>query len=378
MPRLFFVIDSLKVGGAQNQLLQLVRSLDKQKYKIAVCPVWPIMDFEKEFRNTGVEIVRTHKRFSFDMTEVFRLAKSMRRFKPDVVHTWLFTGSLWGRMASIFARVPVIISGERAVCPDEKKPAFILPVNRLLSHWTDVIVANSGVGIQVLKSEGYNPDKLRLIYNGVDLRGFSPANVNLYRSVIREKLGIDQNTFTLGSVGRLTEAKGYIMLLHVAKCLAEKGVDFKWLIIGTGEDQNKLEELASKLGICNYVSFLGQRFDIPQLLSTLDLFVLTSFWEGMPNVVLEAMATGLPVIATAAAGTVEVVDDGYTGILTPIGDMGLMTDNILKLFVDPHLRGNMGLSGRKRIEDEFSLENMVSRTTDLYHELMVRKKLVVE
>ena len=119
-----FVIDSFKTGGAQRQLLELIRRLDKIEYRIAVCPVLNVPDLEPFYRDTGAQIVPIHKRYAYDFTVVLRLAQFMRSFKPDIVHTWLFTGSLWGRLAAIIARAPIIVTGVRTVVPVEKQACF--------------------------------------------------------------------------------------------------------------------------------------------------------------------------------------------------------------------------------------------------------------
>lgn len=372
--KIFYVIDSFDLGGAQTQLLELVQCLDKHEYQVAVCPIWPLMSLEPAFLDAGVEIIRIHKKYSIDFSEIWRLSQSMRHFQPDIVHTWLFTGNLWGRLAAIFAKVPVIVAGEMTVVPSEKVPSIFLSINRILAHWTDVITANSQSGIDRLRVDGFETSKLRRIYHGVDLKRFSPEKVNLYRDEIRNRLGIRPGVVTIFVMARMTPQKGYPVFLQAVKQIVESGSDVCCFLIGDGPDRDSLEKLTLFLGLSEIVHFLGFRQDTPELLSASDIFVISSYWEGLPNAVLEAMAMGLPVVATNVSGTAEVVQDGKTGILVPPGDSQAMANSLLFLMNDPILRDQMGTEGRKRCEKEFSLEHSVLLTTSLYNELISNKR----
>lgn len=371
--KIFYVIDSFDLGGAQTQLLELVRFLDKQEYRIAVCPLWPIMALEPAFKDAGVEIIRVHKNFSYDISEIWRLAQSIRHFQPDIVHTWLFTGNLWGRLAAKLARSPVIIAGEMTIVPAEQLPFYNFPINKLLAHWTDMITANSQAGIERLHQDGFKARKLHLIYHGVDIQRFSPEKTNQYRGEIRKKLGIEMDVVTICVMARMTQQKGQAVFLQAVKRVVDAGLDVRCLLIGDGPDRDSLEALTLSLGLSEKVLFLGYRQDTPELLSASDIFALSSYWEGLPNAVLEAMSMGLPIVATNVSGTAEVVQDGITGFLVPPGNQDAMADSLMSLMKDPHLRDRMGKAGRNRCVEEFSLEHTAMQTTALYHKLIGRK-----
>lgn len=372
--RIVYVIDSFKTGGAQRQLLELVRRLDKAQYRVAVCPVWDIPDLERSFVETGVEIIRIHKRHSYDFTVAVRLARFMRQFQPAIVHTWLFTGSLWGRLAAAMAWAPVIVAAERSVRPDGHDAKPLRLANKVLAPVTDVITANSQAGISALQRQGYAVDKLRLLRNGVDTALFSPNGQPGQQTQIRSSLHISPDTLLLGMVARLDYPKDYATLLNAIRIVVDAGFDVHCLIIGTGPHRARLESLASDLGIAALVHFLGERTDVSCLLQSLDVFAFSSLWEGMPNAVLEAMACGLPVVASDVAGTAEAVVDGVTGFLTPAGDADALADRILQLLRDPKLRAAMGEAGRARAVAGFSMEAMVAQTIGLYDELLARKE----
>lgn len=371
--RIIYVIDSFEIGGAQRQLLEVVRHLDKERYRVAVCPIWNIPDLESLYHQTGVEIVRIHKHFSADFTVAFRLAQWIRQFRPHVVHTWLFTGSLWGRLAAVLARSPVVIASERSVRPDGYDSLPVRFFSKALIGCTDVITANSQVGIDALHKQGYAAEKTRLIFNGVDTRHFSPQATEMLRLAARQKFGMPSDALVIGMVARLSYPKDQATLLRALQQLLHQGENVYGVIVGSGPAKNYLITLVNELGINERVVFAGQQEDVAPFLSMMDLFVLSSFWEGMPNAVLEAMSMGLPVVAADVAGTAEAVLDNQTGFLVPPGNVDALAERLLRLIHDAGLRAQMGLAARQRAVSVFSMEQMVLQTTTLYDELINRK-----
>lgn len=371
--RVLYTIDSFAVGGAQRQLLELVRHLDKERYRVAVCPLWDIPDLDALYCQTGVEIVRIHKRFSADASVAFRLAQWIRRFQPHVVHTWLFTGSLWGRLAALLARSPVVIASERSVRPAGYDSLPVRFFSKALIGCTDAITANSQVGIDALHKQGYAAGKTRLIFNGVDTHRFSPSIAARARLAERQKLGLPADAVVIGMVARLSYPKDQPALLRALARLLHRGENIYGLIVGSGPARDSLLALANELGIAGRVVFAGQQKDVAPFLSTMDVFVLSSFWEGMPNAVLEAMAMGLPVVATDVAGTAEAVLENDTGFLVSPGDVDALVEKLSYLMHDTDVRTRMGGAARQRAEQVFSLEQMVIQTTALYDELLEKK-----
>jgi glycosyltransferase involved in cell wall biosynthesis len=375
MLRIFYVIDSFDLGGAQRQLLELVRHLDPHEFHLAVCTIWPLKNLEPDYLQTGVEVIQIHKRHRYDFLFAFRLAQEMRHFKPDIVHTWLFTGNLWGRLAAILANAPIIVIGERNFLPDQKYPFYFWPFNKILDLWTDRITVNCKFGMDIFLDRGFKKAKLCLIHNGVDTEHFSwNENTQSIRTTRREKLGIAENIPVVSMVGRLTEQKRQDVLLKAIKLVVESGTDVRCLLIGDGEDREKLTALSASLNITGKVLFLGKRMDIPELLRASDIFALSSNWEGMPNVILEAMASELPVIATNVPGTAEAVINGITGFLVSKGDSAALAERLLILIRDPGLGKRMGKNGRDFCEKEFSIEKMLKNTNALYSELIEIKR----
>jgi glycosyltransferase involved in cell wall biosynthesis len=213
------------------------------------------------------------------------------------------------------------------------------------------------------------PDRLLVIPNGISLEDVPPADPAEARAI----LGLSADTLVMGTVGRLQPVKGTRYLLEAFTQLAAVHEDVVLLLVGDGPERASLQVLAQQLGIAKSVRFLGDRQDVSRCLHTMDVFVLPSIWEGMPNAALEAMAVGLPVVATAAGGTPEVVVDGVTGLLVPPRDPDALARAVARLLRDSDLRRTMGQAGRVRAKQRFSIEETVRRTEELYTTLLKEK-----
>jgi glycosyltransferase involved in cell wall biosynthesis len=381
MIKIFFVIDSFEMGGAQRQLLELVRRLDRTRYEPVVCPIYPFMALEKEYRETGVQIDLTHKHSPGDISFAWRLARRMRAFVPHIVHAWLFTGNLWGHLAASLARVPVVLLSLRNAVKPGVVPGYYTWAHALthaLSGQVDGIVTNSRVQLKDPGLPGWKGSgKLRMIYNGVDLRRFNPEHAPAWKEQYRRELGLKPGNLVVGTIGRLTPQKRQDRFLKALRTLVDAGYDLTGLIVGEGSLQGELAGLAAELGLQDRVFFLGPRRDIPELLSLFDIFVLSSDWEGFPNVILEAMAMGRPVVSTEVGGVRELVIPGETGHLVAAGEPQLLAEAVQGFLDNPSLATSMGLEGRRRVEREFSLERMVAKTTTLYEELLRQKRVII-
>jgi glycosyltransferase involved in cell wall biosynthesis len=225
-----------------------------------------------------------------------------------------------------------------------------------------------------IEQTGVSPEKVVTIYNGVDAENFSTSGTRTTGQVL-QPFGIPTDVPLVGSVGRFRPQKGYADLLVAMKQVKENAPTARLLLVGDAELQADLEAKAMSLGLDEVVTFAGVRTDVPEILTALDVFVLASLWEGMPNAILEAMAAGLPVVATAVGGTPEVVVDGVTGLLVPPRDPTALAQAITRLLDDPDLRQRMGRAGRERVLQHFSVEQMVKRTQTLYEQLLDAKGL---
>lgn len=380
MLKIFYVIDSFAIGGAETQLLELLRRLDRANYETAVCPVWTLGAMEEEYRHTRTQIVKVHKKSHLDLTFAWRLARRMREFRPHIVHAWLYTGNLWGHMAAALARVPVVILSHRTAQRNGLLPGYVSwghALAHILAGRVDVFIANSQAGLMVHGVPGRKfAKRVQVIYNGIDLLRFHPDGRLACRWENHQALGLSPETLVIGTIGRLAPEKRFDLLFRALSFLFKTGYNFATVLVGDGPMKAELKSLAGELNLQDRVIFLGQRRDIPQLLSLVDIFVLPSDCEGFPNVLLEAMAMAKPVVATRVGGTSELVEEGITGLLVEAGNPRLLADAIARLIDNPQMATAMGLRGRQQVEQAFNLDHMVAQTTSLYRDLLREKGIL--
>jgi glycosyltransferase involved in cell wall biosynthesis len=257
--------------------------------------------------------------------------------------------------------------------PSGTKKAWTLWLDRLTFGISLGYVSISQAAIDFLTSHGYNSRKLWLIHNGIDIKPFYERS-EAEKDVIKREYELPLDKLIITCVANLRPPKGHEYLIQALHELKRENPDFLTLLVGDGPLRGKLEKLIRDLGLKAQVRFLGSRGrkDIPEILAISDIFVLPSLCEGLPTAIIEAMAAGCPVVATAVAGTPEVVIDGETGFLVNSRDPEALAQKIAKLLKDPQLRETMGEAGVKRIKEHFTLEKMVQNYETLYRNLMDR------
>lgn len=362
--RVMFIIDDLGLGGAQRQLVELVRAMPRERFDLRVAALSiRRVDYVEPLRRVGVEPVLISQTGKWSWSAFVRLWRLIRRSRPDVVQTCLFTADLYGRLAARFARVPVVVSSVRSIEPD--KPRHYVWVDRWLRRWTDAFIVNAqAVGETLSRREGVPPERIRTIYNGVDVEMFVRLPVSpLARS----------SPSLVGIVGRLAPVKDHETFIRAAAQVVGRRLQARFLIVGDGPRRDALKRLARAEGLDGELSFIGSRRDTAELFKTLDLVVVSSLYEGCCNVILEAMAAGRPVVATAVGGNPELVVPGETGYLVPPQDPAALAEAIGKILSDSTLARWMGVNGRLRAQRHFALERMVQETCALFEELLGRR-----
>ena len=366
--KICYLINALHVGGAERALSKTVARLDKSRYETIVCCLWMGGAVTDEIEKAGAKVINLDAKHKLDFGIPFKLYRLLKEHKPDILHSFLFHANMFGRIVGRLAGVPVIISSERTMGMEGKHRLLL---NRLTASLADKIVTVSeAVREFAIAKIGITPDKLVTIYNGVDLSEFSRNPNREGIEEARRELGIAPSHVVVGTVGHLEEEKGCEYLLQAAARVSTQDGNVTFLLVGDGSQRAKLENLAEDLSISSNVIFMGYRNDIPRILSVMDIFVLPSLYEGLPNALLEAMAACRPVVATQVGGIPEVVADGETGILVPRRDPGALAGAICVLLEDRDRAREMGMRGRNQVERLFSVETMVAKTEALYEELI--------
>lgn len=369
--KVIHLITELSSGGAQSALLRLLKGLDRARFTPSVvCLYNGDGVVAQQIRALGVSVTDLQMRGKQQLGAFGQLYRLLRQARPAILHTWMFHANFPGRIVGRLAGVPIIITSRRNV--------EIGGANRdRLQRWTagldDQVIAVCEVARQAeIERAGARPAKVVTIYNGLELAEFAQAPPEACQAA-RQMLGIADDVLLLGSVGRMHRQKGFTYLLAALPAIKAQFPQVKLLLVGDGELRSALEAQTAQLNLQDSVIFTGTRTDVPTLLKALDLFVLPSLWEGLPNVILEAMAIGLPVVATAVGGTPELVVDGSTGCLAPPNNPAALAKAIGDLLANPTHRQQMGRAGRARVEQQFTIQRMVQATEDLYARLLVDK-----
>jgi glycosyltransferase involved in cell wall biosynthesis len=298
-----------------------------------------------------------------------RLAQLMRSRQIDVVIT-VGAGDkmFWGRLAAWRTGVPVVLSALHST----GWPDGVGRLNRLLTPLTDAFIAVAGEhGRYLVEQERFPPGKVRVVPNGVDVERFQPrAEV---RAAVRQRLGLPPHVPVCGIVAALREEKNHLLFLRAAALTKQTLSNARFLIVGDGPLREKLQQAARDEGIADSVHFLGSRADVAELLPALDLFALTSHNEANPVSILEAMAAGLPVVATRVGSVAETVKHGVNGYLAQPGNAAEISRYWLAVLSEPGAVGDMGRAGRQRVVQNWSLQRMVDGYQQLIAEVYQRK-----
>lgn len=354
--RIVYFIDHLRHDGAQRVLKQLVEGLSTRSHEQAVVCLDDSRDdaLVASLRAARAEvrvIGRAPLLCGYGMVSTWRW---LRRECFDVAVTLLFIADAFGRPLAWAARVPRIVSSIRA--RNTNYPWWKRFVVRQTMHCADAIVINSSsVRDFAIAEEGAPLDRIYVIPNGVRVEQYRAP---LSRAALCAEFGLSPDCYLVGSVGRLSYQKGFDLLLQALPLVSCQ--DIALLLIGEGEDEADLRARAAALGLQERVHFAGYRQDVPRLLGALDLYVHPARWEGMPNALLEAMAAGCPIVASAVDGVCELIEDGTAGWLVQPEKIGALAAATQAALSDPAEARRRGVAAQQRAATRFSVEAMVA------------------
>ncbi len=368
--RVMFVITSMPVGGAETALVELVRRMDRQRFRPEVCCL-------KQLDALGTVLAEEIPTFTgilankYDFAVLWRLTRLMHRRRIDAVVT-VGTGGdkmFWGRLAAWLAGVPVICSALHSTgLPDRVEFA-----NRLLAPLTDAFIAVAQPHADYLAAhEGCPAEKVCVIPNGVDVERFHPRWPS--RS-LQSEFNLDPDVPVAGIVAALRPEKNHEMFLYVAALVRRAMTTAQFLVVGDGPQRATLQSLAHSLGIADCVHFVGTRSDVPEVLSLVDVLLLTSHMEANPLCLLEAMASEKPVVATRVGSVCETVLQGATGYLVSPGDSQRMAEHVLELLTNGDRAASMGRAGREHVIAQWSVEHMIEGYQDLLERIYTKKSM---
>jgi glycosyltransferase involved in cell wall biosynthesis len=373
--RILFLSTSMGMGGADQQLLSAARELRARGHDIAIVSLTPLGPMGLEARSAGLPTESLEMpRGVPDPRGLLRLVRFTRRWRPDVVHSHMVHANLMARALRLLAPVPVLVSTIHNI--DEGGPLLMAGyrlTNRLADHMT---IISQAAADRFVRDRIVPRELLSVVPNGVNLDEFlnvpRDARASLRRSL---ELG---DEFAWLAVGRFETAKDYATMLRGFTEVRRRRPDAVLLLVGRGSLQGETEALVRALALEGAVRFLGVRRDVPALTQAADAYVMSSAWEGMPMVLLEAAAGALPIVATAVGGNSEVVEHGRTGLVVPPRDPSALGAAMLGVMdLSDGERHAMGERGRERVRSRFALSRVVDTWEGLYRDLLADRGVAV-
>lgn len=360
-PHIVHMIDELPRDGAEMLLVDLMR-LRIPGYRYTIVCLIKGGPLEQEFEKLGIPVVIFGRKGKLDFGLVFRVASWLKRERAVVVHTHLFTADTYGRLSARLAGVPAVFSTVHNIVNPWKGSGRKL-IDRLFARLSTAVVGCSEEVTQTLATRDKIPaSKLVSIPNGIDLQKFSSFS----GAGVRSEFGLPEDRPLIGVVGRLHEQKAHGDLFRALAELPQvRDKQLNCLVIGTGDLQEALKQQVKALGLEECVIFTGMRTDVPRLVAAMDVFVMSSHWEGLPIALLEAMASSKAVLCTRVGGIPDVVIDGENGLLVEPRDVPQFAKRLDDLLQAPALRTRLGQRARETVIARFD----VSRTAAAYNRL---------
>ena len=363
--RIAFLIPALDISGAERMVVRLASGLDARGFDSVVAAfVSGTRLLEPHLRGAGVRFCAIGDTRDSRVSLFYSLAKWLRRERPHILLTFMFHANMAGRLAKRLGLVPAVVCSERIV--GWESPARIW-LNRMTVRSADAITTNSFAGARFWSERLRIPvQAIHVIYNGVDLQEFVPPVQPAH-------------TPTIAVLAQLHRRNGHDWLIDALKQL-HRTVAAPWncVFAGIGPEESRLRAAVSNAGLDNRVRFAGHCADAPQFYQSAAIAVHPALVSGMPNAVIEAMASGLPVVATAVGGTPEVVEHRRTGFLVEPGDARTTAEYLAWLVTNPEARAEMGHAGRRRAEEQFSIDIAVAHTERVLTDLAARKGLATQ
>ena len=380
------IIARMITGGADENTLFTIEGLNKEKYEIDLITG---EEFDKDILNKvknhpfdiiQIKGLKWKLNFLYDPIVLLKLIKVLKRKRYDIVHTHTTKAGILGRIAAYISGVPVIIHGLHGSTFQAFNSGLLnwllFLFERLTDRFTDAYISVSGVLSKKYIEKGIGKkENYHTVYSGMELSKFYHARDKINYKEKYEELGINEEDFLIGNVARLETRKGHQFLLDAFKNVIEEQKDsyVKLLIIGEGNKRKYLENYVKELNLGDKVIFTGYREDVEELMALMDIFVLTSLREGLPRVLVQAAAVGMPSVAFNVDGVSEIIKDNYNGFLVKAKDLEQLENRIMKYMNNKELVLLHGRNGREFIENKWSIKGMVDRIDKIYQKLITEK-----
>jgi glycosyltransferase involved in cell wall biosynthesis len=365
MRKVVHLIYNLGLGGAERQLFELATRLPRDRFKTTVVRFKPTGEYAQRLEQAGVPVITIGKTRAIDLAFLVELRSVLRRLRPDILHCWMISANTWGCLtAPLAGGDTVVITAERNAYPE--LPDWKQRLLRWQAGRSVVMLGNSKEVTASLTRYGVPAEKLQVIENGID---FARFDVPVDRVAVLKREGLDPTLPLVLTIGRLNRQKDHKTFIAAALNLLSAGVKAQFAILGEGPLLSETRELISSSGYPDGIRLLEARPAVEDVLLACDVFTLPSLHEGFPNVLAEALGAGKAVVATAVSGSTDMVEEGVTGALIPVGDSAALAAAIQRYLDDPALAVAHGNAGRDFMRANYSVERMVQRYCELYERI---------
>jgi glycosyltransferase involved in cell wall biosynthesis len=365
--RIAFVTNCLEMGGIEKLILEISRELDKNKFLPFIYVFQDNGKLKREFENENIPVFVVSKKRGLAWTLPFKLGNLFKEHEISLINTHNQGPWLYGVIASFLTGIPLLHTEHTTMAYLPKKASRWKYIEWLLALFTKKITTVSkSVADYMVKEEKINNRKIKVIYNGIDPKRYA---INIDTALKKKDFSIKESEFVIGNIASLSSKKDQNTLLRAFSLVIQMLPNVRLLIAGDGPLRAELNNLTKNLGIEEKVSFLGNRMDVPELLKILDVFVLSSIMEGFPIVLIEAMAAGVPIVATNVDGNSESVIHNQTGFIVKPKNVTDMANAIFQILSNKEKAMQMGETGTKRVIDLFTFDKMILEYEKTYLEI---------
>jgi len=370
------VISNLEFGGAQRQLVEFVNHADTERFELHIISLSDYIPLAQEIAAGRAQVHVVQKGWKFDISVVSRLARLLRDIDAMIVHAYLYDAEIASRLAGTMGGVPVIVGSERNTDYTLRRPQVV--GYRLTKSLRDACIANSAAGAEFnARLLGYDAGHYIVIPNGVNTDKSRPRPV----AAARAALSLHAEKFVVGVVASFKQQKNHALFFRAARTLVDRYPESRLVLVGdelhgglhgSSEYKESIIRLVTELGLDDYCTFLGNRADVEAIYPAFNVTVLPSLFEGTPNVALESMACGVPVVATDVSDNATVVPDAHCGYIVPLDGADVLAERLVTLASDAELAQRLGNNARDWVEKEYSSSRLARRTEAAYDALLDR------
>jgi len=364
--RICHIITGLEMGGAERLVLDIAGKTAAMGHPCTICVLWGDAGLLEDRPAENIEVIRLRRKIKWNPFLVWTLYRVLKQMMPDIVHTHLIHATLLGRLAARWAGVPVIVTTEHNTSNWQVKYGFLHWIYRWTARWnTKIFAVSDAVMERMVRIGRIVEESIQVLYNGIDVRAFDK---NRNRMDKRLKTAMSP---VIGTVGRLDPRKGHRYLIEASVDIIRQYPEASILIIGSGKMESSLKQVASSLGLSERnIRFLGVLKNTSEVLQSMDVFVLPSVEEGLGIAILEAMAAGVPVVATSVGGIPEIVTHGETGVLVAPKNPKMLADAVMDLLAHPDKADRLRQNAKSMVMKKFDIQGTVEQLMSYYQQFL--------